>query len=416
MSIEPFEVPSISPERLALLKEKLKNAEYPNELEKDVGWTYGAPRWAVEPLVKAWLNDYNWETARAEMNRWHHYHVTIQGLRVHFIHEPSKSPDAIPLLLLNGWPSNFYEYHKVIEPLRDGANGGQAFHVVIPSLPGYGFSEAPKLTGHNVSKNGEIIHELMTAIGYNEYVTHGSDWGSMIGKWIAQERSAHCKAYHTVMPLCLPPLPTPTHLFSHPLKVLKFLASISLGFDTVYGKGHVRLKGRSFADVENDREAGYRGIQGTRPYTLAFGLTDSPVGLLAWMLEKFHNWTFHPSGSRDTVALPETISVDEFLTQVTIYWLTNTMSSSTRLYYEAFHDEKGMKDMMWNPVKIPTGVAYYPGEITKLAKEWLEASMNTVHYAEVSVGGHFPSLEVDELFVDDIQRFGKLIKTKKYIQ
>ena len=126
MSIEPFEIPSISPERLASLKKRLRNAEYPNELEKDVGWDYGAPRWAVEPLVKAWLNDYDWEKSRAEMNRWHHYQVTIQDLRVHFIHEPSiNSTGAIPLLLINGWPSNFYEYHKVIEPLRDGVNGGQ---------------------------------------------------------------------------------------------------------------------------------------------------------------------------------------------------------------------------------------------------------------------------------------------------
>ena len=125
MSIERFEIPSIPAERLALLKEKLKNAEYPNELEKDVGWTYGAPRWAVEPLVNAWLNDYDWEEARTEMNRWHHYQVTIQGLRIHFIHEPSNNSDSIPLLLLNGWPSNFYEYHKIIEPLRDGENGAQ---------------------------------------------------------------------------------------------------------------------------------------------------------------------------------------------------------------------------------------------------------------------------------------------------
>ena len=183
-------------------------------------------------------------------------------------------------------------------------------------MPGYGFSDAPKLPGHGIAKNGEIMSELMTIIGYNEYgndrnkyylfifpsyffyafhspsakiidtflqftiVTHGSDWGSMIGKWVAINRPTHCKAYHTVMPMCFPVLPTPKNLLAHPLIVLKFLESIPLGFDTVYGQDHVRLKGKSFADVVNDREAGYRAIQGTRPYTLAYGLTDSPVGLL----------------------------------------------------------------------------------------------------------------------------------------
>ncbi|KAI9493081.1 Alpha/Beta hydrolase protein [Zychaea mexicana] len=414
MSIEPFEIPSIPSERLALLKQKLQNAEYPNELEKDAGWTYGAPRWAVEPLVKAWLNEYDWEKARAEMNQWHHYQVTIQGLRVHFIHEPSDSPDAIPLLLLNGWPSNFYEYHKVIQPLRDGANGGQAFHVVIPSLPGYGFSEAPKLPGHGVGKNAEIMDDLMTTIGYNEYFVHGSDWGSMIGKWMAMERSVHCKGYHTVMPLCSPPLPTPSFLFSHPVKVAKFLASIALGFGPVYGQGVVKLKGKSFADVQNDRDAGYRAIQATRPYTLAYGLTDSPVGLLAWMLEKFHNWTYHPSGNVETQALPETVTTEEFLTQVTIYWLTNTMSSSTRLYYEAFN-EAGMKRVFMGSVTIPMAVAYFPGELTKFPREWLEATGNLVQYNEQNVGGHFPALEVSDVLVDDVQRFGKSLKANKHL-
>ncbi|KAI7848904.1 Alpha/Beta hydrolase protein [Circinella umbellata] len=413
MSIEPFEIPSIPTERLALLKEKLKNAEYPNELEKDVGWTYGAPRWAVEPLVNTWLHDYDWEKSRAEINRWHHYKVTIQGLRIHFIHEPSNNPGSIPLLLINGWPSNFYEYHKIIEPLRDGKNGAQAFHVVIPSLPGYGFSDPPKVPGHGAVKNGEIMNELMTTIGYNEYVIHGSDWGSMIGKWMAINLPSHCKAYHTVMPVCIPPLPTPKNLFSHPLTVLKFLASIALGFDKVYGEGQVILMGRSFADVENDREAGYRAIQGTRPYTLAYGLTDSPVGLLSWMLEKFHNWTYH-SDNKDSQALPETVTANEFLTQVTIYWLTNSMAPSTRLYYEAFND-KIMAQAVADQVKIPTGVSYYKGEITKLAKEWLDTTMNIIYFTEPSAGGHFPALEVSDLFVDDIQRFGKLLKTKEIV-
>ncbi|KAI9253775.1 Alpha/Beta hydrolase protein [Phascolomyces articulosus] len=414
MSIEPFEIPSIPPERLALLNEKLKNAEYPNELETDVGWKYGAPRWAVEPLVQTWLNDYDWEKVRAKMNQWHHYHATIDGLRVHFIHEPSKNPDAIPLLLLNGWPSTFYEYHKVINPLRDGASNTQAFHVIVATMPGFGFSEAPKLPGYGASKIGDIFNQLMLLLDYNEYVVHGSDFGSMLGKWLALYRSENCKAYHTVYPACIPPIPTPTFLWAHPFKVAKFLASMVLGMDTVYGHGSSKIRGKSFIDVENDREMGYCAIQATRPYTLSFGLTDSPVGLLAWILEKYHNWTY-PENKSDTIVLPETVTTEEFLTQVTIFWLTNSISSSTRFYYEVFNDE-GMKDMFMGRVAIPTAVAYYAGELSKLPREWVEASSNLQQYKEIEVGGHFPSLECDEVFVDDIQQFGKLIKTKEYLK
>ncbi|KAI9259609.1 Alpha/Beta hydrolase protein [Phascolomyces articulosus] len=416
MSIEPFEIPSIPPERLALLKERLTHAEYPNELEQDVEWTYGAPRWAVEPLVKAWLNDYNWETARAEMNRWHHYHATIQGLRVHFVHERSEKPDAIPLLLLNGWPSNFYEYHKVIEPLRDGDNGKQAFHVIVPSLPGFGFSEAPKLPGHGIKANGEIMHELMTTVlGYTEYMAHGTDWGAPIAKWCAKKHSTHCKAVHSSFPLGPAPTPTLHNLLTQPLRVAKLLASAAIGFDAVYGRGAAKLKSQSFVDVINDADAGYRCIQCTRPYTLGFGLTDSPVGLLAWILEKFHNWTYHTSGKENTEALPETITVDEFLTVVTIYWLSNSMASSTRIYYEFFNEKDLNNEFGPEKVKIPTALAYFPAELAKVPREWVEAGSNLQQYNEYDVGGHFPSLEVNELVVDDFQRFGKLLKTKKFM-
>ncbi|KAG2221486.1 hypothetical protein INT45_008811 [Circinella minor] len=411
MSIEPFEIPSIPSERLALLKERLRNAEYPNELEKDVGWTYGAPRWAVEPLVKAWLNDYDWEKFRSEMNRWHHYKVTIQDLCVHFIHEPSNNPEAIPLLLINGWPSNFYEYHKVIEPLRDGVDRGQAFHVVIPSLPGFGFSEAPKRPGHGVARNAKFLHELMIKLRYTEYVVHGSDWGGSIAKIIAMKYPNECKAFHTVFPLCDPP--PLSSVFSNPLTISKYLAYKVFGADAVYGRGKTKIR-VSFVDVIFDRDGGYRCIQGTRPYTLAYGLNDSPVGLLAWILEKFHNWAAHPAGKESTEGLPDTITVDEFLTHVTLYWLTKSMPGSTRLYYENWNSTE-LHDVNSGRVDIPSAVAYFPGENVRLPREWIEANMNIQQFQDYEVGGHFPALESTEVLIDDIQRFGKLLKTNKYI-
>ncbi|KAI9489860.1 hypothetical protein BDB00DRAFT_790791 [Zychaea mexicana] len=291
-SIEPFEIPSIPPQRLASLKEKLQNVEYPNELEKNVGWKYGAPRRAVEPLVQAWLNDYNWEKARAEMNKWHHYRAEIQ-------------------------------------------------------------------------------------------MVHGSDFGTMVGKWLAVKHPQQCKGFHTATSGCMPPIPTPGFLWSHPLKVAKFMASIALGMDTVYGRGSSKIKGRSFVDVENDPELGYCAIQSTRPYTLAYGLTDSPVGLLAWLLEKYHNWSY-PENKDDSVVLPDTITTDEFLTQVTLFWLTNSISSSIRFYYETFNDA-GVKAVFPLYVNIPSAVSCFPADLSKVPREWLEANFNLQQYNELDM-------------------------------
>ncbi|KAI7876171.1 alpha/beta-hydrolase [Lichtheimia hyalospora FSU 10163] len=413
MSIEPFEVPSFTPEQLSLLKERLRTTVYPNELEANVGWEYGAPTWAVKPLVQAWLQDFDWEKSRKEMNQWHHYRTTIQDLKIHFIHEPSNHPDAVPLLLINGWPSTFYEYHKVIQPLRDGELGGQPFHVIVPSLPGYGFSDPPKLTGHGVPENGEILAELMHILGYDKYLVHGSDWGSVIGRSIAVQHKEHCKGYHTVMPTVNPPLPTLGNILFHPLKVAKLCAGMIVGFDTVYGAGKFKLKGKNFADAMGDSDAGYRAIQGTRPYTLSQGLSDSPAGLLSWMLEKFHNWTYHPAQKKDTQGLPDTITPDEFLTHVSIYWLTNTMSSSMRIYYEAIAAVEQMTQSMDTYVQVPTAVGYFPSEMSRFPREWLEYGTNLQQWNEFDLGGHFPAMEEPELFVTDIQTFGKKLKAKK---
>ncbi|KAJ8651814.1 hypothetical protein O0I10_012606 [Lichtheimia ornata] len=413
MSIEPFTIPSFTSEQLSLLKDKLSKTLYPNELEVDVGWTYGAPTWAVKPLVKAWLEDFDWEKPRKEMNQWHHYRTTIQGLKIHFVHEPSNHPDAVPLLLINGWPSTFYEYHKVIQPLRDGELGGQPFHVVVPSLPGYGFSDPPKLKGHGIAENGEILAELMNVLGYDKYLVHGSDWGSVIGSSIAVQHKQQCKGYHTVMPMATPPIPTLGNILFHPFKVAKLCASMIVGPESVYGASEFRFKGKNFADVVNDEDAGYRAIQGTRPYTLSQGLTDSPAGLLSWMLEKFHAWTYHPAQKQDTEALPETITTDEFLTHVSIYWLTQTMASSMRIYYETMVLVRHLTGPAHPRVEVPTAVGYFPAEMSRFPREWLEYGTNLQQWSEFDLGGHFPAMEEPELFVTDIQKFGKMLKSRK---
>ncbi|KAI9285836.1 Alpha/Beta hydrolase protein [Umbelopsis sp. AD052] len=407
MTIDTFEVPSFTPEQRQKLNEKLSDIIYPHEFEKNVGWTYGAPKWAVEPMVNIWRNEFDWEESRKEMARWHHLKVNIDGVRIHCVNETSKQPGAIPIMLLHGWPSTFYEYHKVIEPLRDGAGGAQAYHVVVPSLPGYGFSDPTPTPGWGVAKCAETLHKLMLELGYTKYVVHGTDWGAVIGMHIATTYTANCRAYHTNFMLVMPPIPTLSNIVTQPVRVVKFLACMLLGGDAVYGKDMLRVLGRSFADIDRDRDSGYRAIQGTKPYSLSYGLSDSPVGLLAWLLEKYHNWTTH-TGDKESSVLPPTIDAKEFLTQVTIYWMTNSISSSMRLYYERLI-EPNMDSAFHTKVTIPTGVSSFPDEVSKMPREWVDSQVNLVQYEEHPSGGHFAALEEPQLLTHDIQRFGKKI-------
>ncbi|ORY96528.1 Alpha/Beta hydrolase protein [Syncephalastrum racemosum] len=404
---EPFEIPSISAEERQRLVSQLQDVSWPDQLEDVKDWSYGAPRWAVEPMAKAWV-EFDWEKTRAELNKWHHYHVNVDGLRLHCIHETSKDQDAIPIMLLHGWPSSFYEFHKVIDALRDGRDAKQAFHVVVPSLPGYGFSEAPKTSGFGIMRMGDILDKLMKALGYSSYVAQGTDWGSAITHWLAVNRPASCRAAHTNMPMALPPIPTPGNLISQPWRTFKFCAALALGLKAVYGD-QVKIFD-SFANAEKDRESGYRAIQGTRPYTLAYGLNNNALGLMAWILEKFHNWTDHGASDKDTSVLPPSISQEEFLSQITIYWITKSVGSSIRLYYEALH-LSDMKDIVTAKTTIPMGASIFPCELGKPPLEWIESSHpHLVQYKEHEAGGHFAALEVPDLWLSDVQRFGATVK------
>ncbi|KAI7893641.1 Alpha/Beta hydrolase protein [Mucor mucedo] len=398
--ITKFTIPELDQNEL---QERLSNARYPNELQDDyTGWKFGSPTWAVKDMVDYWKSGFSWEKSRDEINRWHHYQTPINDLNIHFIHEPSSRPSSIPLVLLHGWPSTFYEFHKIIEPLRDHPT--QAFHVVVPSLPGYGFSEAPKKYGTGgVAAFADVTHQLMQKLGYHKYMIYGTDWGSAIGSRLAQDHPDHVLGYFTNMMIAGPPLPTLQNIFKHPLKVLKFMLSIVLGFGYIYGADFAPLANFSFANVEKYEGAAYRAIQGMRPYTLAYGLTDSPVGLLGWMLEPYHVWTFH-TAEEETQNIPDTITRDEFLTQVTLYWLTNSMSSSIRIYYEAMR-EMGKAPKM--DIRVPLGVCYFKNEAFKFPRDWIEASATKlIQFKTFSTGGHFPALEETDHLLGEIQRFG----------
>ncbi|RCI07274.1 epoxide hydrolase [Rhizopus stolonifer] len=403
--VEPFTIPSLDTQELS---QKLSHVRFPQELDQDqesIGWKLGAPSWAVKEMLEKW-KQFDWETSKQEMSRWHHYHTRIHDLKIHFVHEPTTAENATPIVLLHGWPSTFYEFHK---PLRDGSVNSQAFHVVVPSLPGYGFSEAPQKEGCGVMEMARTMHELMLTLGYDKYMIFGTDWGAIIGYSMAQQFPQHCMGFLTSMPTVGPPLPTLTNLINHPFKVFTFIFAILVGMTRVYGEYFKSLESTSFANVDKDMEAGYRAIQSTRPYTLAYGLTDSPVGLLGWMLEKYHNWThFDSKEAYETQALPHTVSSNEFLTQVSIYWITNSMSSSIRLYYEA---KKNMSNIMGSKVHVPFGTTYFAGELMKIPRDWIEANTNLVQHKTHNEGGHFASLEVPHLVSQDIAEFAKRIRS-----
>ncbi|CAO3581146.1 unnamed protein product [Absidia cylindrospora] len=408
--IQDFEIPSFTTSQLSDLHQRIDSGIQPHEFtnQKD-SWQYGTPWKALEPLVAEWRNSYDWEDARTELNQWHHYkYTTEQGLKIHFVHEVSSDPNAIPLILCHGWPSTFYEFHKVINPLRDGKLGAQAYHVIVPSLPGYGFSDPPTAPGFGTTKIGDVFNELMLALGYSKYVAHGTDWGSVVCRSMASNHDKHCSAVHVTLFACAPPFPTLSNLWQHPTKVAKFLlAAKVLGFDTVYGQGKLKSMGQNFVDANNNPDAGYRAIQGTRPYSLAYGLTDSPIALLGWMLEKYHFWTHHEDGDIQVATLPSTITVKEVLTQVSIYWLTNTMSSSIRLYYEFLQQTKTMKTGMMGYIHIPLGISTFKSELSRVPKDWIETAGNLKFFNEHPLGGHFSALEVPELLVADLRSFGK---------
>ncbi|CAO3698378.1 unnamed protein product [Rhizopus stolonifer] len=366
---ETFQVPDITQEQIRLLQSRLNSTVWPNELENVHDWSYGAPTWAVRPLVEEWANEFNWNEFLNELGQWQHYRMKIDDLLIHYVHEPSSKSDAIPIVLVHGWPSTFYEFHKIIDSLRDGTENNQAFHVVVPSLPGYGFSQAPKEKGFGVNKIASIINRLMTNLGYDKYLYHGGDWGAIIGKQVATQYTKNCKAFHTTMPLIPPALPTLNNLVFHPIALIKSFACLAFGLNRIYGSSKDEYKEFSFGNAEVDSDAGYRAIQGTRPYTLSYGLTDSPVGLLSWLLEKYHNWTHHPK-DKDKVSLPGTISSKEFLTQISIYWMSNTISSSIRLYYESFNQNEHNTSFA-SPVNIPLGVSVFASELAKVCFFWI---------------------------------------------
>jgi len=367
--LKPFRI-DVPSEVLDDLQARLAHTRWP-EAECVDDWSQGIPLAYTRELAAYWADGYDWRSREAALNRFDQFTTEIDGLDIHFIHQRSPHEDAFPLVITHGWPGSIVEFQKVIEPLVNPASGRaeDAFHVVCPSLPGYGFSGKPARTGWGVEKIARAWDTLMSRLGYDHYGAQGGDWGAAVTTQIGRNRG-HCIAIHLNMPIARP------------------------GKDS--GGQLTEDEQQALAEFDEHRKwgTGYSKQQSTRPQTLGYGLVDSPVGQLAWIVEKFWAWT-------DCEGHPENaLSRDELLDNVMVYWATGSGASSARLYWESFNDfaTDGRVD-------LPTGVAAFPKEILRTPRRWCETAYNITHWTTMPRGGHFAAFEQPDLFVDDVRAF-----------
>ena len=373
MNIAPFTI-DVPDGVLDDLRTRLHNTRWPErELVDD--WSQGTPLGYVQDVCEYWADRYDWRAREALLNRFDQFTVPVGGLDdpgLHFVHVRSPHTDAMPLLITHGWPGSIVEFHKVIEPLTDptqhGGDAADAFHVVAPSLPGFGFSGKPLATGWTVQRIGELFARLMAGLGYDRYVAQGGDWGSAVTTAIGGDDVEHCAAVHVTLAMGARPVPDgePTYEEQRALDGLKYYA---------------------------DWDSGYSRQQSTRPQSVGYGLVDSPAAQAAWILEKFWAWT-------DCDGHPENVLTrDELLDNVMLYWINGTGASSARIYWESFG--KGPRP---KTVTIPSGFAVYPKEIVPPVRRWVERAFTDIrHWQEQPKGGHFAAFEVPDLYVDDIR-------------
>ena len=367
--LKPFRI-DVPSEVLDDLHARLAHTRWP-EAECVDDWSQGIPLAYTRELAAYWADGYDWRSREAALNRFDQFTTEIDGLDIHFIHQRSPHEDALPLVITHGWPGSIVEFQKVIEPLVNPASGRaeDAFHVVCPSLPGYGFSGKPARTGWGVEKIARAWDTLMSRLGYDHYGAQGGDWGAAVTTQIGRNRG-HCIAIHLNMPIARP------------------------GKDS--GGQLTEDEQQALVEFDEHRKwgTGYSKQQSTRPQTLGYGLVDSPVGQLAWIVEKFWAWT-------DCEGHPENaLSRDELLDNVMVYWATGSGASSARLYWESFNDfaTDGRVD-------LPTGVAAFPKEILRTPRRWCETAYNITHWTTMPRGGHFAAFEQPDLFVDDVRAF-----------
>ncbi len=370
-TITPYTL-SVPQTELDDLNRRLDQARWP-EQETVGDWTQGSPLAKVRALCDHWRHNYDWRRIETRLNQLGQFKTRIDGLDIHFLHVRSPHPNAMPLLVTHGWPGSVMEFMKVIGPLTDpvayGGSANDAFHVIAPSLPGYGFSGKPRETGWGVPRIAMAWITLMERLGYDRWVAQGGDWGAGVTTAIGVINPAPCAAIHVNMPLVFP------------------------GPDDLSGE-LTEFEKASLASMEHyqSKDSGYSKQQSTRPQSLGYGLVDSPVGQAAWIYEKMWAWTDNEGNPE------EVLTLDEMLDNIMMYWLPATGASSARLYWESFGSFGSTK------LEIPVGVSIYPKEIFRASRRWAEKVMsNIIHWNVLDKGGHFAAWEQPELYVKEIR-------------
>ena len=384
-SITPFEI-VVPDAAISDLKNRLQNTRLPDQISETT-WEYGTDKAYLTELIDYWENEFDWREQERTLNQFDHFKTEIDGIEMHFIHQRSEHPDAIPLMIVHGWPGSISEFSKIIDPLVDpvthGGSASDAFHVITPSLPGFGFSSAPTRPGYSPEKIAHILAALMEKIGYQRYAIAGGDWGAIINRYLAFNYPDRLIGLHSNMMLAGPPTDREQR------------ADVTQAEETA--------RAARGAYMQNERA--YQQMQGSKPQTLGYGLNDSPAGLAAWIVEKFHGWTDMPQGA--TGYLDNHFTKDELLTNIAIYWFTGTITSSTRIYYE---NSKTQVETPLSYINVPTGAAIFPAEIFVTPRAWAEAAYDLRHWSVMSEGGHFAALEKPDLYLNDLRIFFRLLR------
>ena len=377
--IRPFTL-AIPQSQLDDLNTRLDLTRWPEKEPVD-DWTQGVPVAALKELVHFWRNEYDWRRCEARLNAFGQFITEIDGLDIHFLHVRSPHAEAAPLILTHGWPGSVVEFLDCIGPLTDPtAHGGKAedaFHVVVPSLPGYGFSAKPERTGWDVARVGQAWAELMRRLGYERWFAQGGDWGAIVTTVMGAQAPQGLAGIHTNMPISRI---LPEDRDDQDPAVLAALAA-----------------GANY----NNFDSGYSKIQSTRPQTIGYGLVDSPVGLAGWIYEKMWAWTDNNGAPEDA------LSRDAMLDNIMLYWLTASGASSARMYWQSF-GTIGKGDFQ---VNLPAGISTFPREITRAPRKWAERTLrNIVYWNDCAKGGHFAAWEQPEILVGELRRCFALMR------
>jgi pimeloyl-ACP methyl ester carboxylesterase len=380
MSIQSFKI-AIPQATLDDLRERLARTRWPDEVER-AGWDYGTNSGYLKELVDYWQHEFDWRKQEAKLNKFAQFKAEVDGVGIHFIHERGKGPNPTPLILTHGWPDSFYRMHKIIPLLTDPASYGgdpaDSFDVIVPSLPGYGFSDRPRERGMTRVRTAELWARLMTdVLGYQRFAAAGGDIGSGVTRLLA---------------------------LAHP-ELLVGIHLTDAGYPLSSDQSDLSEAEKQYLSAVQQwvrREGAYAMIQSTKPQTLAYGLNDSPAGLAAWIVEKFRAWSDCDGD------VERRFSKDELLTNIMIYWVTETINSSVRTYYEISPPplQPGQH------IEVPAGVAIFPKELTLPPREWAERSLRVERWTEMPRGGHFAALEEPELLAEDMRAFFHDFKAK----